>query len=668
MAILRGEAARQWLAQNPNKAYKDLTTGTSVPRQQSGIERFLYNMSKPVRTFLPAVQESVYTLQDLVRAGKGDWRSAERPERYLGMTEEESTAFREDPLKQGLKAGSALISYGMPTGPAASAATPGARIASAAGRSAIPGAMSGFGYSGEGEELSGTLTGGALGGLIGGATQGIGEASRAIRENKLARNLAKKADDFEVQAYTKRVGSKPTMGQGKYDLARDSLGLTKAKGVKINGADDLYAFSDDLFKEYGPVASRYAQQFDEIGGAIPVDKIKQPLLEKLSNTKTGELRKPIQRVLDSIDEAVGGSKTISANDLLQLRREWGNLGNWNKLTPTKEQAVAKAWEMAYSGANDALDDAFKSVGLGDFREVNDILKTAIGQQNWARRTVASRSGQQVWTDLAQDATMFGTALGGGPGSLAGFAASKGLQRYGEDIASKGLRGASKVAGGSSALRGILPGMANVAQRATPAIVGAAQSLPGRQPEAPQEGLGSMLPPQEQGPQIDQLALIEAVLNGQISTSEADWLMEMLGGGAGGQAMPKTDSGRKAMVARDAALQALNILEQDPSAAGKLQGVENVFYDITGQANTATEYKTQIEGLRSQVFNALGGTALSPTEKAQYEKFLPKQNDSPAQAKQKLQILIPMMEALMGAEVDTQPQDGSALYQMLYGAQ
>jgi hypothetical protein len=165
-----------------------------------------------------------------------------------------------------------------------------------------------------------------------------------------------------------------------------------------------------------------------------------------------------------------------------------------------------------------------------------------------------------------------------------------------------------------------------------------------------------------------MALIQAVLNGDISTSEADWLMEMLGGGAGGQAMPKTDSGRKAMVARDAALQALNILEQDPSAAGKLQGIENVFYDITGQANTATEYKTQIEGLRSQVFNALGGTALSPTEKAQYEKFLPKQNDSPAQAKQKLQILIPMMEALMGAEVDTQPQDGSALYQMLYGAQ
>lgn len=663
MAILRGEAARQWLAQNPNKAYKDLTTGTSVPRQQSGIERFLYNMSKPVRTFLPAVQESVYTLQDLVRAGKGDWRSAERPERYLGMTEEESTAFREDPLKQGLKAGSALISYGMPTGPAASAATPGARIASAAGRSAIPGAMSGFGYSGEGEELSGTLTGGALGGLIGGATQGIGEASRAIRENKLARNLAKKADDFEVQAYTKRVGSKPTMGQGKYDLARDSLGLTKAKGVKINGADDLYAFSDDLFKEYGPVASRYAQQFDEIGGAIPVDKIKQPLLEKLSNTKTGELRKPIQRVLDSIDEAVGGSKTISANDLLQLRREWGNLGNWNKLTPTKEQAVAKAWEMAYSGANDALDDAFKSVGLGDFREVNDILKTAIGQQNWARRTVASRSGQQVWTDLAQDATMFGTALGGGPGSLAGFAASKGLQRYGEDIASKGLRGASKVAGGSSALRGILPGMANVAQRATPAIVGAAQSLPGRQPEAPQEGLGSMLLPQEQGPQIDQLALIEAVLNGQISTSEADWLIKMLGSQGGVEEMPTTESGRKFWFAKESANNILRMLDEIGPLAGPLQGIRTGLTSAVGIADEQTALKNEIESMRSIVFNALGGAQLTPNEQKQYEKFIPKVTDTKAQVRQKLQTLIPKLEGLMGSQPS---QNDSALYQLLQG--
>jgi len=215
------------------------------------------------------------------------------------------------------------------------------------------------------------------------------------------------------------------------------------------------------------------------------------------------------------------------------------------------------------------------------------------------------------------------------------------------------------------LASLLSGAGSVAQRATPGIVGAAQSLTGRQEQPQLEGLGGMLPPQEQGPQIDQMALIQAVLNGDISTSEADWLMEMLGGGAGGQAMPKTDSGRKAMVARDAALQALNILEQDPSAAGKLQGLENIFYDVTGQANTATEYKAQIEGLRSQVFNALGGTALSPTEKAQYEKFLPKQNDSPAQARQKLQILIPMMEALMGTEVDMPSENNSsALYQML----
>jgi len=161
-----------------------------------------------------------------------------------------------------------------------------------------------------------------------------------------------------------------------------------------------------------------------------------------------------------------------------------------------------------------------------------------------------------------------------------------------------------------------------------------------------------------------MALIDAVLSGAISTSEADWLMEMLGGGEGQQQMPKTDSGRKAMVARDLAVKAINLLEQDPSAAGKLQGIENIFYDVTGQANTATQYQTLLEGLRSQVFNALGGTSLTPTEKKQYEKFLPKISNSPEQAQQNLATLIPMMESLMGAEVPSPEQDQSALYQML----
>lgn len=528
MAILKGEAARQWLAANPNRAYTNLTTNQQVVREPGFLERLGLGITKPFRTALGVGQEFGNTIRDLSNVSRGDWSTfMDRPDRYALMSEEETEALQRDPVRAGLKSAAGTLAYAVPGGAVRGTVGTGARIGQAAARGLGAGALSGFGLSEEGEELGSTLTGGALGGILGGGLQGVSEISRVVKTRKLADNLAKTADDFEVNAYTKRIGSKPTMGQGKYDLARDSLGMAKAKGVNIKNADDLYAFSDDLFREYGPVASQYAQQFDNMGGAIPLDKVKEPLLKKLAETKTKELRAPIERVLKSIDEATGGAPSISASDLLQLRREWGNLGNWSKLTPAKEQAIAKAWETAYSQTNNVLDDAFKSVGLDDFKEVNKALKTAIEQQNWARRTAATRSGQQVWTDMAQDATMFGTALGSGPGGLAGFAASKGLQRYGEDIASKGLRTASKVAGGTSALGEILPLAVQVGQRAIPvlpALLGQGEQAP--QVETP-EVTGYALP---QGPQIDQMALIDAVLSGAISTSEADWLMKTLGGG------------------------------------------------------------------------------------------------------------------------------------------
>lgn len=663
MAILRGAEARQWLAQNPNKAYTNLTSGESIPRQKGGLEKFFTNLTKPIRTLVPAAQESAYTLQDLISAGRGDWRTAERPDRYLGMTEEESTAFREDPLKQGLKAGSALIAYGIPAGPAASAVTPGARIATAAGRGAIPGAMSGFGYSPEGEELSGTLTGGALGGLIGGATQGIGEASRAIQaKQQAAGRVVDTMNVDEIAALPRKTRSglsKQAKSAGFWDPT-----LSESKNIQNYLTNRGFAGNtpaetlENLTQEFNRASKLKQEGLEEVGG-LSRDYLRQArenLDEAIRYKGIGldsEATKVYNDIVKTLEKGPQGAKEL--DNIIMKWNEAGRLAKGAQKTSTaglyadaarELRNVMRSTSPTYDSALQALNQI---LGIEDVGTVAGAAKTAAGAGlNVPLFSGAGFRGADIKTPFVGD-TISKTQ-----------AAIGRAQEAGTGLGANMLQGAARVA----------EPVSRVAQQrgVVPSIVGAAQSLPGRQPEAPQEGLGSMLPPQEQGPQIDQLALIEAVLNGQISTSEADWLMEMLGGGAGGQAMPKTDSGRKAMVARDAALQALNILEQDPSAAGKLQGIENVFYDITGQANTATEYKTQIEGLRSQVFNALGGTALSPTEKAQYEKFLPKQNDSPAQAKQKLQILIPMMEALMGAEVDTQPQDGSALYQMLYGAQ
>ena len=160
--------------------------------------------------------------------------------------------------------------------------------------------------------------------------------------------------------------------------------------------------------------------------------------------------------------------------------------------------------------------------------------------------------------------------------------------------------------------------------------------------------------QDQGISAINLMLAQGVLNGQISATEANAVLSLLGMDAKSTQsnLPKTDTGRKAMVARDAAIGAYQLLQESPDVAGKTAGIENLLYGLTGAANQSTAYKSQIEALRSQMFNALGGSSLTPTEKEQYEKFLPKVTDSAARARQKIEQLVPMLEALMGASISS----------------
>lgn len=656
MAILRGEEARQWLAQNPNKAYKDLSAGVSVPRQQSGIEKFLYNITKPVRTFLPAVQESAYTLSDLVRAGKGDWKPTERPERYLGMTEEESTAFREDPLKQGLKAGSALVAYGLPVG-AAEGLTGTRAVGSAALRGTVPGAMSGFGYSGEGEELSGALTGGALGGLLGGVTQGIGEIGRATKAKP--QGGGKIVDTLEVDeiaALPKKVKQglvDQTKSAGFWD---EGIGETKSiqnflKNRGLAGKTPQETL-EKMTQEFYRAQNLKETGIKEIGGLSRgyIDQIKGNIDEAIQFSGLGAKDKSaLKEMYKVLDNAPTDAKTLD-----KIAQDWYKMG----LTKAGEQKMTQSG-LFMNGAK-AIRDALKTVNQGgSYTEGMTILSQILGLEDQGLISKAAQEAARQGIDIPLFA---GAGFRGADIKVPQVSNVLNKTRANIGIAretGQGLGGG--VLGGVA--RATAP-VASVAQRATPAIVGATQIPSERQPQ-PQPGV-SPLPSQVTGPQIDQMALAQAVLNGDISTSEADWLLKMFGGGAGQQELPKTDSGRKAMVARDTAIRALGVLQQNPSVAGKLQGLENIVYDVTGQANIATEYKALIEGLRSQVFNALGGASLTPTEKAQYERFLPRQSDSPAQARQKLQALIPMMESLMGAESNV--QEGSAIYELLYGSE
>jgi len=201
---------------------------------------------------------------------------------------------------------------------------------------------------------------------------------------------------------------------------------------------------------------------------------------------------------------------------------------------------------------------------------------------------------------------------------------------------------------------VLEPLVTAGQRAIPAIPGINQGISeGRQIQQPQQ-LQPQMPQQDQGISAINLMLAQGVLNGQISATEANAVLSLLGMDAKSTQsnLPKTDTGRKAMVARRAAIGAYQLLQESPDVAGKTAGIENLLYGLTGAANQSTAYKSQIEALRSQMFNALGGSSLTPTEKEQYEKFLPKVTDSAARARQKIEQLVPMLEALMGASISS----------------
>lgn len=404
-------------------------------------------------------------------------------DRLLGISPEEVRTIRSaENVLSPLQGGKDLLSVApmvMTGGTPAGLGWKGLPIA--AGVGAARGSMGHIASSMPGQELEGIGKTAGTSALLETLGYGAGEAAGALRDklatkatgSRVGNKLSEMSDDLRTTAYKKKIGVAPTAKQGKYNLVRDSRNLASSEGRKINNADDLYQFSEEIYGKYGKVAGNMTRAADDVGATVPVSKLIKPLKEKRKGLKFSEDKAAYQSVIDQIKSAAGGAKTIAPSELLELRRQMGPKGNWNQFTPTAEQTIAKIWEEAYNIANKTLDDTLTQAGISGFKDVNKKLTTAIEQQNWARRALASRSGVQVWTDMAQDATMFGTALGSGPGGLAGFAVSKLLQGQGENIAAGALDVGAKVADSASRLGGpaasLLRGAGTAAQYATPYV-------------------------------------------------------------------------------------------------------------------------------------------------------------------------------------------------------
>ncbi len=627
LKYLNADELEKWKAQNPGGTYYDpMGTQIKVPSTTKDLG-FLGNLartvSKPFRMGGGVAQEFGYTLADLIRMAQGK-SQLERPEGYFGLTEEESKGLYEDPLKEGLKSAAGVMSYALPVG-AAEGVTGLKAVGQAAKSGLLPGAMGGFSLSESGKELGGTLTGGLTGGLFAGALQGIGEVSRGIKAAKVSNKLDDMADDLRATSLKRDIGIAPTTKQGKNILPKEVANTADQMGIKIKNPEDLKNFGQILYENNSNVANQAAQQLDDLGTVIDITEIKRPLIEQLAKTKSPELQAPIQKVIDSIDNATGGRNAISASDLLNLRREWGKLGNWNPFMDAGATTTAGAFEAAYMRANELLDDAFTSAGITGFKEANKALSLSIDADNWAERALANKSSRPLWNDMTQDAAIAATVFGGGgPGAVAGAVGSKLGQRYAEPIAEKLLRGVSKATTGLESLPGVLQPIISAGQRIAPAVGALSGGSKQTQQVQPiQQSTGTDM----QGVNALNLMLAQEVLNGNISATEANAVLSLLGMDTGGE---------KAMSANQSKAAALqgsldNLRGVWESAGGGARTMETLGLNIGTGARTLDQAKAAVAEdlgrLQSQ-------GAINEQERVAFLQRLPNVWDSPEVVEQK----------------------------------
>ena len=694
---LTGEDARRWLEQNPNASFIDNRTGQRIDAQQGGFMKFLQGITKPVRTFIPAAQEFGRTIGDIGRFARGEELS-QAPETYFGMTREESEQFAKDPLQRGVKAGVALGAYGVPMGGGQAASALG-RVGTAAGRGAISGTMSGFGYSEEGQEAQGALSGGALGGILGGALQGVGEVGRAIRkgganlrssgEQKLktleledARLLEDKSlllDEIESQmgllgsqgsdvlpvspTMARKMGLSPQeltniKGELLVDMSRRGFAVDSAENI----ANSLKPYRVALSKEKAEIlASLGSRQM------VGTGEITKSL--KRFNSIMGENKTTTRLLNDEISNILGKGysinklpKRMTTSQVVQLKEVVDNIaGGFDKIMAADSSSVAsgqllKDIREASRGVltgNSALDDVLVKMS-NTYKLEGAVLEAPLLSQRLAEKSTsqASRLGILRAKELTkmsdvqrgiEDSRQVGLKL---PLTDSSIPVPINPRAIGPSVAFTTGRVLEKMPDTSFIPR--------LTQRAVPGIVGATQGMQQGQPQQQVEGLGGMLP-QQQAPQIDQMALINAVMNGQISTTEANWLMEMLGGGAQEEEKLSKDQANA-----KAALQSLDTMESIlQSDSGALAKTYLPFQGFNENAQVLEQAALNIEDIIARMRT---GAVINDEEAARYRKMIPRITDTAGTKAQKLSQLRQIFGSIYQEQAES--NDSSALYQML----
>ena len=570
------------------------------------IGNFLRTLSTPFRK-AAAMPESI--ISDLRGGGKFN---------SVFLTPEEEMRWEEDPLKSGAKGIAGLASFGIPGG--SSAGTVGRRIASAAGKGALSGGLGGLGYSDEGDELQSILRGGLTGGVVGGALQGIGEGAQALANRQPKDNIISKfGEDLERNAVGIKTPKSPQGAQQADTLFDDVYSITNGD-VTPKGLNSAYNRESSIIGKSIKASSASAS----------LEDIAQQASQKLAD-EMGMTLDRARRLIDASAKRASVSGKLNAQSLASLK----------KITQPNALKVAKAFEIGGSPSakiysdyvlNEIADGILKS-GLDD---VGISAYTNLAKLYQAAPDVISKADKAGHITFANLKIPTGNIP-----QKAQIAVGKGLQKIGGGL-NIGQGGAD-----------LISNLASAGQKGIPAI-SAIGGIEGQQTQ--DQFIDQGMYQQPQGPQINKLALAQAVLSGQISSTEANFLMDLLGSGAGEQ---KALTGNQS---KATALQgSLDTLRNVWGTSGTGAKVGEMFGQGIGSNarilnNAKDSVKEDLGRLQSQ-------GAINAQEREEFEKRLPNVWDSPQVVEQKFQSIQNVIDAYM-LNSGVENNEGSALFNML----
>jgi len=488
-------------------------------------KNFLTNLgmtvSQPFRVgLLGGAQELGYTIGDLLEAYRGELDTS-RPKNYFGLTEEESKRLYKDPLKTGVKSAAGVMSWAVPGGSAAKGIK---GIGQAALRGLGSGALSGLSYSEEGKELEGTTGGMALGGILGGGLQEAGQGIGALANKKTA--MKGKVNPKLVKGSASKLDMSPEEFTGEVTNLLDDM---SKKGYKVdsskNIANSLKPYMKEVQEEItrSGLTSKYSPDISEL----------QTVYESAKPHITG---KGVSSKFMEISDDFFAKKNPTVTDVLKYKEVVDSLGGGYS-------AVQKSGKPFLAQTMKTIRNESRSLLTPD-EGVNAILERA------------SRAMKLKPTLLKNPEVVKNIGIGG----ILPVHASINVRPLGDKLSNLPGKIKQAVLPGEGLAQGV-QGLAGIGQRTIPAMVGMS-AQPGQeelpQGELPQEGLPQGVSPlgvpseggmgqvdiigqelqkmgfggqQQEAQQVDwdglTMELTQAVMSGQMSPTEADWILSTL---------------------------------------------------------------------------------------------------------------------------------------------